>query len=198
MNSKLNIITDELIVNIENTQLHESGLKIKYITKFKIGYGGFQIPNGRSYIDLPLWIKNEKACINIKNEDDKCFMYAVQCGVYEIYNKAHPERQSHYNNDRFKKDIPSSKYVNFDSRNFPMEIDDDVNNSIEEFEKDNDNRISINVYGIHKDIKKHGDDSLIGDYVNNINESKQTNNIKKDDRLLITEDDYDKYIFQCI
>ena len=94
-----------------------------------------------------------------------------------------------------------------------MEIDDDVNNSIEEFEKDNDNRISINVYGIHKDIKKHGDDSLIGDYVNNINESKQTNkfgsktqlkhpkgalSIKKDDRLLITEDDYDKYIFQCI
>ena len=68
------------------------------------------------------------------------------------------------------KDIPSSKYVNSDSCNFPMEIDDDVNNSIEEFEKYNDNRISINVYGIHKDIKKHGDDSLIGDYVNNIND----------------------------
>ena len=81
-------------------------------------------------------------------------MYAVQCGVYEIYNKPHPERQGYYNNDKFKKEIPASKYVNFDNCNFPMEIDDDVNNSIEEFEKDNGNRISINVYGIHKDIKK--------------------------------------------
>ena len=130
-----------------------------------------------------------------KYNDDKCFMYAVQCGVYEIYNKPHPERHGYYNNDKFKKEIPASKYVNFDNCNFPMEIDDDVNNSIEEFEKDNGNRISINVYGIHKDIKKHGDDSLIGDYVNNIDESRQSNNINKDDRLLITEDDYDKYIF---
>ena len=34
-----------------------------------------------------------------------------------------------------------------------MEIDDDEINDIEEFEKDNANRISINVYVIHKDIK---------------------------------------------
>ena len=60
VNSKLNGIIDELIANIENAQLHESGLIIKCITKFKIGYGGFRIPNGSSYIDLPLWIKNKK------------------------------------------------------------------------------------------------------------------------------------------
>ena len=37
-----------------------------------------------------------------------------------------------------------------------MKIDDDINNSIEEFEKkDNGNRISMNVFGIHKDIKNH-------------------------------------------
>ena len=33
-----------------------------------------------------------------------------------------------------------------------MEIDDDETNEIEELEKDNGNRISINVHGIHKDI----------------------------------------------
>ena len=46
--------------------------------------------------------------------------------------------------------------------------------------------------------KKHGADSLIGDYVNNIDESRKSNNINKDDRLLITEDDYDKYIFPML
>ena len=61
-------------------------------------------------------------------------MYAVQCGVYGIYNKPHPERQWYYNNDKVIKEIPTSKYVNFENCNFPTEIDDD-NNSIEEFEK---------------------------------------------------------------
>ena len=40
VNGKLYSISDELIINIENTKLHESGLIIRYITKFKIGYGG--------------------------------------------------------------------------------------------------------------------------------------------------------------
>ena len=33
-----------------------------------------------------------------------------------------------------------------------MEIDDDEINEIEEFEKDNRNTMSINVYGIHNEI----------------------------------------------
>ena len=94
-------VIDELLMNIDNAQLYESGLIIEYITKFKIGYGGFRIPTGSSDIDLPLWIKNKKACLNIQNYDSTCFMYAVQCGVYEIYKKPHPERKSHYDNDKF-------------------------------------------------------------------------------------------------
>jgi len=59
VSSKLNRIIDELILNIENAQLHESVSIIKYITKVNIGYGGFTIPTGSSYIDLPLWITNK-------------------------------------------------------------------------------------------------------------------------------------------
>ena len=32
---------------------------------------------GGSYIDSPRWLKNKKATINPKNNDDKCFQYAV-------------------------------------------------------------------------------------------------------------------------
>ena len=38
--------------------------------KIKFKWGG-------SYIDSSDWIKKEKATINPKNEDDKCFQYAV-------------------------------------------------------------------------------------------------------------------------
>ena len=36
---------------------------------------------GSSYIPLPDWISNKKACINIKNEDNLCFLYSVLCGI---------------------------------------------------------------------------------------------------------------------
>jgi len=59
----------------------------------------------------------------------------------------------------------------------------------------NGNIISINVYSIHKDIKNHCEDSLVGEHVNNIDEHRQLSNININDRLLMTEEDYDKYIF---
>ena len=51
---------------------------------------------GSSYIELPAKVKNSKACINIKNEDNGCFKYCVQCVVYDIVNKTNPERMYHY------------------------------------------------------------------------------------------------------
>ena len=32
---------------------------------------------GSSYIPLPDWIKRKKAIVNIKNNDDKCFLWCV-------------------------------------------------------------------------------------------------------------------------
>ena len=35
------------------------------------------LERGGSYIDSPEWLKNKKATINPKNNDDKCFQYAL-------------------------------------------------------------------------------------------------------------------------
>ena len=66
---------------------------------------------------MPLWIKNKKACRNTQNDDNNCFMYDVQCGVYEVYKKQHPEIKSRYDNDKFK-EIPAVQYVNFEHCDF--------------------------------------------------------------------------------
>ena len=79
--------------------------------------------------------------------------------------------------------------MKFEYCNFPMKIDDDDNNSIEEFEKGNGNRISSDVYGIHcEDAAAKGcpseghmvpfHASLFGEYVNNIYENRRVNKIK--------------------
>ena len=35
------------------------------------------LSRGRSFTDSPEWLKNKKATINPKNNDDKCFHYAL-------------------------------------------------------------------------------------------------------------------------
>ena len=35
------------------------------------------LKRGGSYIDSPEWLKNKKATINPKNNDDNCFKYAL-------------------------------------------------------------------------------------------------------------------------
>ena len=47
---------------------------------------------GSSYIDSPEWLKNKKAKINPKNNDDSCFQYALTVALN--YIKKEPQRIS--------------------------------------------------------------------------------------------------------
>ena len=49
---------------------------------------------GGSYIDPPEWMKKKKATINPKNEDNKCFQYAVTAALICGETESHPERVS--------------------------------------------------------------------------------------------------------
>ena len=47
-----------------------------------------------SYIDSPKWIKNKRATINPKNEDNGCFAYAIIASLNYHKIDNHPERIS--------------------------------------------------------------------------------------------------------
>ena len=47
---------------------------------------------GRSYIDSPEWLKNEKATINTKNNNDKCFQFTLTVALNHKQIKIYPER----------------------------------------------------------------------------------------------------------
>ena len=49
---------------------------------------------GGSYINSPEWLKNKKAIINPKNNDDKCFQYALTVALNDQKIKSNPERIS--------------------------------------------------------------------------------------------------------
>ena len=71
---------------------------------------------GGSYIDSPDWIKNKEATINPKNEDDKCFQYAVTVALNYEEIKWNPERFSNIK--------PFINKYNWKGINYPSKIDD--------------------------------------------------------------------------
>ena len=52
------------------------------------------INRGGSYIDSPKLLKDKKSTINLKNNDDKCFQYAVTLALNLDNIDNHPERVS--------------------------------------------------------------------------------------------------------
>ena len=83
----------KIITNIENAQLHESGMALEHVTSYQIGVGESTMWRGRSYIDLPSWNNVKKACVNTNNDDNKCFEYSVKCGWYDIHTKTNPHKE---------------------------------------------------------------------------------------------------------
>ena len=54
-----------------------SGLTVDEVERHYIHMNSYQPLSARSYVALPSGIQNKKATINIKNKDDKCFMYCL-------------------------------------------------------------------------------------------------------------------------
>ena len=57
-------------------------------------FNRISLNRGGSYIDSPKWLKNKKSTINPKNNDYKCFQYAVTLALNLDKINIHPERIS--------------------------------------------------------------------------------------------------------
>ena len=68
--------------------------------------------HGSAYTELPARVKNIKSVINIKNTDNKCFLYSILASRHEI--ASHPERVSHY--EKFMNELQ------WKETDFPMSI----------------------------------------------------------------------------
>ena len=55
-------------------------------------FNKISLNRGGSYIDSPKWLKNKKSIINPKNNDYKCFQYAVTLALNLDKINIHPER----------------------------------------------------------------------------------------------------------
>ena len=67
----------------ENLQNKMRGSEFKFdgINFLYYDFNKTSINRGGSYIDSPKWLKDKKSTINPKNNDDKCFQYAITLAV---------------------------------------------------------------------------------------------------------------------
>ena len=100
----------------------ESGISIGGIREHLINVYKYSPLKGGSYIDLPKNVKhNNKGLLNIKNKDDKCFMW---CHIAHLF----PTASDHKN--RLSKYINHENDVDYTGITFPVTL-----NQIDKIEK---------------------------------------------------------------
>ena len=67
----------ELMVQFAEFQGNRSGWVFHSIRFLEINIYKYRALKGSSYIELPKFIQNKKGCLDVKNSDEKCFLYSV-------------------------------------------------------------------------------------------------------------------------
>ena len=119
-------------------QHNGSGWYFKEVVHFEIHTVNFNPMRGSSYIPLPDWISRKKAIINIRNTDDKCFLWCVL-----RYLNPKPK-----NDDRFTDLKQNENTLNTKGIKFPMKVKD-----ITKFEALNPSIPGVNVFSVNENNK---------------------------------------------
>ena len=94
-------ITEQLFESLlqkyeENLQNKMRGSEFEFdgVNFLYYDFNKTSINRGGSYIDSPKCLKNKKSTISPKNNDDKCFQYAVTLALNHVVIKKDPQRVS--------------------------------------------------------------------------------------------------------
>ena len=113
-----------------------SGWQFEKVIKLVLHTTRWDPINAGSYIDLPEALKNKKAIINMKNQDEECFKWCVLRALYPKDKNA----------ERIDKDLKSKQdTLNMKGIRYPVNFRD-----IKRFESQNP-EISITILGYNKD-----------------------------------------------
>ena len=79
----------EILGNLIIYQKKGSGWYFKEVIRLEIHIVEYKPMKGGSYIPLPELIKKKNAITNIKNEDDKCFLWSVLRYLHPVQKHRH-------------------------------------------------------------------------------------------------------------
>ena len=107
----LNSTYENLVSAIEEFQQRGSGWVLDKLIALDLHLLEFDPLRSTSYIPLPTYIQNRRAVINIKNKDEKGFLWFVIAGLYGDSHAKNHDRVSHYL--EYEKEFKPSGYSIF-------------------------------------------------------------------------------------
>ena len=116
-----------------------SGFTLRSVQECTVNVATYDVVGGSSFIELPMYIKNKMACVNIENTDEFCFLYNLSY-VRNPPNSKDANRPNHY-----KKDLVN---FNVDGLKFTLPV-----KQIAKFENQNE-EFSVNVYALDEEKEK--------------------------------------------
>ena len=123
-------VTDHILESFSSYEGKGSGWKFMGIQNLEMLVTKVKHFGGSSYIELPLEIKNKKACVNVQNKNDnECFKYSILAALHYDEIKDNLKRPSNYT--KWLNDL------NFNGIDFPVDLKD-----IDKFENQNPYRIN--------------------------------------------------------
>ena len=132
-NKIFNESKEKMLEGISIYQNNGSGWYLKEVNNLEIHTNEFRPIRGKSYLPLPDWIMRKKAILNIKNKDNKCFLWC-------LLRYLHPCEK---NDERVGDLRQYENSLNTNGIDFPMKVKD-----ISKFERLNPDVPSINVFSI--------------------------------------------------
>ena len=130
-----------------------------------------------SYIELPQWIAGKKCCVNVKNEDNECFKWAVLSCLFTA--EANQDKLFKVNQYRKFEDR-----LNWSNIKFPTKIDD-----IKKFELNNPS-VAVNVFVVDSESKQKGENRICPYYSSKLYKDRTIINL-----LLIEDDKNNHYVW---
>ena len=89
-------MVSDVKIQVEKRKFGPSDLRVDKILSMKVHYVKYVPMRAGKLIKLPDNVNNTKSRININNDDNKCFLYSIYCGVADVTYMDHPERMRHY------------------------------------------------------------------------------------------------------
>ena len=82
---------------------------------------------GSSYCDLPSWINNKKCCINVKNDDNKCFLWAILSAIHPQEKDGqrvskYKQYENEINMTNIEYPVCCKNYEKFERQNKPINV----------------------------------------------------------------------------
>jgi len=134
VNEIYSVAVDKMMESMACFQMCGSNWQFRNVVKLDINIIAYSPLRGSSYIELPKELAVKKAIINLKNEDDQCFKWAVTRALNPVDKNA----------ERIDKNLRErAEELKWDGIQFPASLKD-----IDKFENSND--LSVNVFGYEK------------------------------------------------